>query len=230
MKKVISAFKEHKVFREHRHWDAIKIHFERDIVTQPHYADTIEIIVSHGASGVIHIGGSRYEISKEGAYFIAPGAVHAMQYDKSDGFVTVLKIEHLTLTKYLNIEKIIADLGHSFYSLAHYIEPSDALFNLERTFYESKSLDAVLIAILSFFRDHRKLDCPKSQQASISSKELCKIIEWTENNYLNSPTLEKAASVLGYTKNYFCKKFKFYGAGDVILRVLLSACEPRGQE
>ena len=78
MKKVITAFKEHKEFKPERHWDANVLRISKDTITPPHYADTIEIVVNHNVKGTIHVGGKKIAAENSCFYFIPPGAVHEM--------------------------------------------------------------------------------------------------------------------------------------------------------
>lgn len=209
MKKVITAFKEHKEFKPERHWDANVLRISKDTITPPHYADTIEIVVNHNVKGTIHVGGRMIAAENSCFYFIPPGAVHAMEYKQSDGYVTVLKINHLPLKKYLDIEAILAAEGCSLDVLPYFVADSRVLEDLEDVFWRTDSLWEVLTAILGFFRRMAAIAVEKQGNADMQENDdLRRLVEWTENNFMHAPTLEEAASILGYSRNYFCKKFK----------------------
>ncbi|MBQ8551280.1 MAG: helix-turn-helix transcriptional regulator [Clostridia bacterium] len=209
MKRVITAFKEHKEFKRKKHWDANILRFQTEIVTPPHYADTVEIIVNHGAVGDIHIGGKHCKVTDHLAYYIPPNAVHSIEYQKSDGYVSVLKINHLTLKQYLDLESVLEGCGHSFESLPYYIDDPDVVGSIERTYFESESIFTVLTSTLGFFKWLTELGESQPETfAAHRSDDIRRIIEWSEQNFTDSPTLEEAAAVFGYNKNYFCQKFK----------------------
>lgn len=209
MKRIITVFKEHKEFKKEKHWDANILRFPTNTSTPPHYADTVEIIINHGACGDIHIAGTHCKSSEHLAYFIPPNAVHSMEYQKCDGYVSVLKINHLTLKKHLDLESVLATCGHSFDSLPYYIDDAEVINAIEDAFFKSESLFGVLISMLIFFRRLCELGNPEQNTSvAVENDKLRRLIEWTEQNFMNSPTLDDAASILGYNKNYFCQKFK----------------------
>ena len=209
MRHVITAFKEHKEFKRERHWDANILRFQKDVITPPHYADTIEIIVNHGAEGDIYIDGKHCKLSQHQAYFIPPNASHSMQYQKNEGYISILKINHLTLKKHLNLETVLESAECSFDMLPQYIDDSEAVKLMEESFFKSESLFDVSISILQFFHRLCESCAHESSNAVLNKKDnLRRLIEWTEQNYMNNPTLEEAAAIFGYSKNYFCQKFR----------------------
>lgn len=209
MKRVITAFKEYKEFKPEKHWDANVLRFEKAKVTPPHYADTVEIIINHGAAGDIHIDGNHCRLTDHLAYYIPPNAVHSVEYQKNDGYVSILKINHLALKQYLDLGSVLEGSGYSFGSLPFYVDSSDAFERMERAYFESESIFTVLTATLDFFGYLSELG--ESKQESFTARrsdDIRRIIEWSEQNFTRGPTLEEAAAVFGYNKNYFCQKFK----------------------
>lgn len=209
MKRILTAFKEYKEFHDNRHWDANILRFPRDIVTPPHYADTVEILVNHSAVGDIHIGGRQYKLTPNTGYFISPNTVHSVFYPKNDGYIMGLKINHVTLKKYLDLEAVLASESKSFDTLPPVIQDFEAVCRLEYTLDNSDSLCEVCREILDFFG----MMIHNSSENIIETNErargdIRKIIEWSENNFMKRPTVSDAAAVLGYNKNYFCKLFK----------------------
>ena len=90
MKNIITAFKEHKIFKHNRPWDINTMTFSADITTPPHYADTIEVLLCCNAKGDIYIGGNKFELCGTQIFYIPPRVVHSVFYKKCDGFVKVL--------------------------------------------------------------------------------------------------------------------------------------------
>ncbi len=209
MKSVITAFKEHKEFKLGRYWDSNELYFKGDTSTQPHYADTVEIIVDHGVVGDIHIGGARYVFHGHGAYFIPPNTVHSMQYKKSDGYVTVMKIAVEPLKAFLDIETVLKTYGYVMDELPHIIPESANVEALANLFKNSVSLCEILAGILEFFGELVKAEQPHMPGITLRQNEdLRRLIEWAEQHYTDKPSLTDAAEVMGYNKNYFCRLFK----------------------
>lgn len=60
----MTAFKEHKIFKQNRPWDVNKMIFPTKITAPPHYADTIEVLLCCDLVGDIYIGGNKFELCR----------------------------------------------------------------------------------------------------------------------------------------------------------------------
>jgi len=209
MNRVITAFKEHKEFSNGKFWDANRLYLNKNISSPPHYADTVEIIVDHGAVGNIHIGGAHYEFSGSGAYFIAPDTVHSMMYKKCDGYVTILKLAVTPLKEFLDISAMIKSNGYGMDDLPHIVPEAANATELEQLFAGSESPFNVLAATLTFFGELSKTASMYLPKMSVQqSADLRRLIKWAEQHCTNKPSLAEAAKIMGYSKNYFCRLFK----------------------
>ena len=211
MNRIVTAFKEHKEFKNEKHWDANDMTFKKDCQTPPHYADTVEIIINKGTVGDIYIGGTRFELAGQQAFFIPPDTVHSMHYKMCDGVVTVLKINVDTIKPYINIDKLLSAHGIGISELSYRITEVDCAENLSYAFRNESSILNVSTEILSFFSTlaaQSGSDGKTVERHASDSEELRSVISWTEQNYTKKISLSHAAGFLGYNKNYFCKKFK----------------------
>lgn len=209
MKRIVTMFKEYKEFRKDKHWDANVMYFPTDSVVPPHYADTVEILVNHGATGTIRIGGQVCDLGAHCAYFIAPDTVHAVDYHKNEGSISILKIDHRPLKRFLDLEAVLDAEKIEFGALPCYLDEPAVAESLERVLFTSDSLFAVLESILAFFL-HIRTACNAggAYRTVRDNGKLRTLIEWSEQHFSSHISLDEAASILGYNKNYFCQKFK----------------------
>lgn len=211
MKKVITAFKEHKTFQHLRPWDANTLFFPSDLTTPPHYADTIEVLLCCNVLGEIYIGGQKTDLSGKQVFYIPPGAVHAVYYKKSEGYVHVLKINVEQLDPFFQIEQILKLEGKDFFSLPTIIPASDAIESISNIFFHSQHLFEVIGAIAQLFDLLLYYSSQASEyilESAVSNENLRQVILWTEKHFSEKIALEQVAAIMGYEKHYFCNKFK----------------------
>lgn len=210
MKKVITAFKEHKEFKEKRPWDATIMTFPSDEIVPPHYAETIEVLLCCEICGDIHIGGKHFVMGGKQAFFIPPNTVHSVNYKKNDGRVVVLKINPEQFKPAIDLEAVLAYTGHSFNDMPLYLEEYDKINIIAKIFanslYPTEVIGSImdLIGILLEYTNTEK----NVLQESAYNDELRKIIIWTEKHFFEKISLEDVAAFTGYDKHYFCNKFK----------------------
>lgn len=211
MKNVITAFKEHKIFKQNRPWDVNTMTFPSDITVPPHYADTVEVLLCCGAFGDIYIGGNKFKLGGKQVFYIPPRIVHSFFYKKSRGYVKVLKINVEQLKPMLNLEEILIRENRSFLSLPICPPYSDKIAGIAETFKNSDRIGEICECILSLINMPARYSCapyPKTAANDIQSHNLRKVILWTEQHYSSKISLEDAAKLIGYEKHYFCNKFK----------------------
>ncbi len=211
MKDVITAFKEEKKFKYDRPWDVNPMFFPSDIITPPHYADTVEVLLCCGVSGEIFIGGEKTALGGKQVFYIAPRVVHSVFYKKNDGYVKILKINVEKLCPMLDIGKFLEREGKTFLSLPHQLPCFDEVNAVADVFSGQAGIFEVCRSILSLFELLSLHSAPsgfESVKNDLSGHNLRKIILWTENNYLNRISLDCVSAIAGYEKHYFCNKFK----------------------
>ena len=211
MNNVITAFKEHKTFKQNRPWDVNTLTFSADLITPPHYADTIEILLCCDVTGNIYIGGQKSALGNKQVFYIPPRAVHSVFYKKNDGYVKVLKINIEQLKTMLNIEEFLKYKGKNFFDLPTHIPCFEEVSDIADTFHSSDDIFEIcrcilrLFDLLVYYCDTSDFDVIKNDT---SNHNLRKIVLWTENNYLQKISIDEVAEIVGYEKHYFCSKFK----------------------
>lgn len=211
MNNVITAFKEHKIFKQNRHWDINTLLFPSDLTTPPHYADTIEVLLCCDVIGDIYINGEKFTLGGKQVFYIPPRVVHSVFYKKSNGYVKVLKINVEHLKSMLNIDELLKYERKDFYCLPASPPCFNELCGIADVFQYSENILEVcqsilqLFYLLAYYAGKSNIITSKN---GLNSHNLRKIILWTENNYLRKISLDEAANVVGYEKHYFCNKFK----------------------
>lgn len=210
MRNILTAFKEHKEFNKDKPWSATVFSFETEIITPPHYAETIEILAYDGVAGDAHIGGQHFTISGRRAYFVAPNVVHAMYYKPCDGHSVTMKINVNQLKPIFDIEAFLSYHNLSYADLPIYLPDFDEVKSVADTFINETNLSSVLIAIIKFFKLLIAHASASDEQIHLSphNDSLRSIVEWTEKNFMEKISLETVSQQMGYNKNYFCRKFK----------------------
>lgn len=211
MKNVITAFKEHKTFKQNRVWDVNTLTFASDTITPPHYADTIEVLLCCDVMGDIYIGGRKYALGGKQVFYIPPKMVHSVFYQKNNGFVKVLKINIVQLKSVLDIEAMLRLENKNLFCLPTYIPCFSEVRKISDTFQHSTQIIEICAQILNLF----ELLMHHSESANLNglrndpnNDNLRKIILWTESHYLRKIPLAEVARLAGYEKHYFCNKFK----------------------
>lgn len=222
MKKVITAFKEYKEFQENRPWDVNSMQFNSDIITPPHYAETIEILLCCNIKGTAYIGGNKFELNGKQVFFIAPNIIHSMQYQKNSGTLLVVKLHPGNLMPFVNLSNILAAGNMDFSSISCYLTAYDELMPLTEQLSNSSLLTvSSLHTILCIFDILLRYSSEEKQQLHMPliDDALCEIISWTEQHFTEKISLDEIAQRTGYNKNYFCSKFK-HATGETYLQYL----------
>lgn len=223
MKKVMTAFKEYKEFQKKRPWDVNTMYFPSSIITPPHYAETIEMLLCCNIKGTAYIGGNQYELEGKQAFFIAPNVIHSMQYLQSDGHVTVIKFHPDGLLPLINLQNILAEADMDFGTLSCYLpEYNRLLAPVEQLRTSNSGTVDTIYAILSIFQILQQYSTTSETiQPHIPTYDdsLREIISWTEQHFTEKISLEEIAAKVGYNKHYFCNKFKA-ATGETYLQYL----------
>ena len=174
------------------------------VLTPPHFANTIEILLTKGIEGNILINENRENFQEKSAFYIPPGTIHSMKYLKGGDFIVCFQINIEKLKEYIDLENILLADGFIIESSYCCID-FDRLYDNIDTLKTCKSVRKEIVCILNIF------DCFRKQNEQIDSpvnSKMKAIILYVENNYQNKITLESISSELGYHKNYFSSLFK----------------------
>lgn len=213
MKNIFTAFKEHKDFQKNIPWTVIESRFEEDSSVALHYADTIEILLIDGAEGEVRIGGHRYGLSGKQVFFIPPETVHSMNYKKSGGRMKNIKLSLEGFSEFINIEAIFIAAGKKLADISFcppcYGEIEKYAGQLKKTEDICRALCAVIgiFSVLMKYCDGSG-DISKGEKTALENGELKEIIKWTNIHYPEKILIENVAEKMGYSKFYFCSKFR----------------------
>lgn len=215
MKPFFSAFLEHKDFLPSRPWSVVPMSFPLPVITPPHYADTVEILFCDNVKGTACINSQSYPVCGKKIFFIPPKAIHSICYEKSDGYVLVVKFHPAFLNRYLNMDTCLQEYGTSLAFLNREYADYDKLLPQVLTLKDTDSilegLDAI-IAILRHMVMHSakqpQISCPLPSGSDTMNLTINRIITWTEQHFNEKITLDDVAGEFKYNKTYFCGLFK----------------------
>ncbi len=92
--------------------------YEKDTMTRPHYAHTLEVIISFGVQGDYNIGGISVPLKEDGILFIPPDVIHSgILYLPKPAHLINLKFDLEQLRSLVDIEHIYARAGYSIRQL-----------------------------------------------------------------------------------------------------------------
>lgn len=211
MNKIATAFKEHKEFKKNKPWDANVMTFKTNVITPPHYAETIEILIYDNVEGDAHIGGQHFSINGRQVYFVAPNVVHAMYYKPNEGKDITLKINPAQLKPIFDIEEFLSHCGISYEDLPVFLPEFDFFCGIADTFMNQNDISEIIIAVIKLFKlliSYALQSKEVSKSVLPHNEDLRYIIKWTEENFKEKISLEDISKKMGYNKEYFCRKFK----------------------
>lgn len=206
-------------FRENLHFSSScpyrirKKDFQNDDIAPLHHADTLEIGLCCGISGELTIGNERFEINGNTVYVVPPGAVHSTAFSRGAGCIYVIHISPDMLRDLVDLEALFRQNQKSIYSIPNICDAHAPIYELV---LEMIRLDENPISrtrlLLEIFEILEQLTPHESSEDSdrfpTRDKNLCKIIQWTETHFAEPIRLEQAASIVGFTRNYFCSWFR----------------------
>lgn len=212
MNRIFTAFIEHKEFKRSRPWSVVRQVFDGAVISTPHYAETVEMLICNGISGSAYIGGRKYDMGGKKVLYIPPETVHSFEYEKSDGYLLVVKVHPTLVREFINIDAILSDSGGSLSELAHEHFFFEKAAECAKRLSEDSPLSDSLCAIIEIFTllkdGSAENECHTGR--ATESAVLNEIIKFTEANLSRHISLDEVSKRFGYTKNYFCDMFKRY--------------------
>lgn len=192
---------------------AIK-HFVCDDIVPLHYEDSIEILLCDNLIGEITIDNQSFKLGGRQVFVIPPYTVHANNIKTSDGTMYVVKISFDMLNPILNLPALFKYHGKQMSQLSYYIQEFNSLYAIVAEIIRNN--DNLLLCIgkivelFNILLKYANVDSNDvySTENILQASELRKLINWTQHNFQNKITLEDVANYMGYSKYYFCNKFK----------------------
>lgn len=209
MNEIFTALIEHKEFKKSRPWTVVRQRYDSAVISTPHYAETIEILVCNDIVGSAYIDGEKYDMGGKKVFYIAPMTVHSFEYKRSEGTVAVIKIHIDMLRDFLDLPALFEQYGASVGTPSVMQDNFDE-FSLCADKMEKGDTVESLIGILTIARLLALGEKKKSASPLVAShsESINEIIRWTEENHTRKISLDEVSGRFGYTKNYFCDMFK----------------------
>ena len=179
---------------------------EIDEYLVPHYATSLEIILTEGVDGYVVIGTNRFDITRDrgGVFVIPPNVVHYTMFRAGSGRIHVFK---------LSMELIAEVPG---FLPERYEEFTEILFRrISYDWQDPWQMFDGLIALFRLIEDciaKRKSNEKKTEQLD---ERIRLVMQWTKDHVQERITVEDAAAQLHYSRYYFCRFFREHvGAQD----------------
>ncbi|NQT58686.1 MAG: AraC family transcriptional regulator [Bacteroidetes bacterium] len=185
-------------------------HFAHDEEVLLHYHNTLEINFSCNMSGKVTVGSTTLDLSSNEIIVLSPDCLHSYQIRKSSGYMIILHISLSELENYFRLDNLFSVLHlnprqlpltapgyEKLTSLLHEIEMQ------EQPIYSLPTILKVFEILGSSVDGDGGANIQNLQDDSIKH-----IVDYTEDNYSESFTLDEVSSRFGYTRSYFCRFFK----------------------
>ena len=187
--------------------------FQNDDIAPLHYADTLEIGLCCDIRGEVVIGNERLVIDGETVYAVPPGAVHATTFSRGTGCIYVLQVSPEALREIVNIETLFRQCGKSVYAIPHICEGFEDIHTLVQEMIRLDDRPLGRIRKLLEIFDLLERQTPpeeglKTEPLPAPNAQLYQILHWTQTHFAETIQLEQAASVVGFSRNYFCTWFR----------------------
>jgi len=184
-----------------------------DDIVPLHYAKTIEILFCDHLKGQISINREQYELGGQQLFIIPPYTVHSANMLICSGTLYELKISLEELDHYVNLSRILESSGCRIdqfaYTCPAYTEAFQFLFRMIQSDgcqFPCFSNLLSLFHLLSQHRDTHRISAEVNTESA--SAFLQELISWTQEHFSEKVTIEEAAKKTGYSKYYFCSRFK----------------------
>ena len=189
---------------------------ETDEYLIPHYATSLEIVLTEGVEGYAVIGTNRFDLTRDcnGVFVIPPNVVHYTAFRAGAGKIHVFKLSMELIADYMNVGSLFAVQGHAMEDVPgflpeRYAEFAEVLFS--RISYDWQDPWGMFDGLIALFRlmgdciAKRKSNEKKTEQLD---ERIRLIMQWTKDHVQEHITVEEAAAQLHYSRYYFCRFFR----------------------
>ena len=179
----------------------------------PHYAPTVELVLTKGVKGIVSVGAKRFVTNGEdAAFFIPPQTVHYTEFEQGNGSIHVFKLSTELLKDYMDLDKLLETRGMTLHGISIDQRTAfDALYGavFHQITYEKADF-STLRGIITLFE--HLCNTAQSQNTELpidpAGEKVRAIITWTKAHLFERITVEEAAAQLHYSKYHFCRIFK----------------------
>ena len=187
--------------------------FPEDNLVPLHYEECFEILLCDGLDGVLTIEEKVYPLKGQQAFVVAPNAFHSSHIHVCGGKEYVLKVPLDLLSSLVNLPALCERSGLKLFEICPVCPDFDELMAAVNEMMEND--DNALLSVASLLRIFSVLlrytqpkIAPDRYADSLNRSSLREIIRWTEENFAHPIQLSAVAERLGYSKYYFCSRFK----------------------
>ena len=207
---VSTFFEGEEVFSPISPFRILKKEYPRDETIRLHYSESIEILICQQASGFILIEGQSFDCSSHEVIVIPPGILHTSHIKKGPGIVTVFQLSLAALQSVLNVNAAFNQEGIDIRELSFVHPEYDRLkvFINELEAETDKNPFNRLGILCQIFEIILKHSHETQAGSSKFTDTIRPLIQWTEQNLSERVLLEDAATILGLSRNYFCRYFR----------------------
>ncbi len=189
----------------------IKKFLTEDIVPL-HYAATIEMLLCDQLCGEIVIDGQRHLLSGQQLFVIPPYTLHSNSIAPGNGTMYVFKVSFEEMDRYLNITNCLALRGIALSQLRHdcpeYGQVMDIVQQLIAHDGDLMHCVSLFLPLFDLLSRHTAPEKRPSTGGGFKSTSLQELVRWTHENYSRKISIEEVAALTGYSKFYFCSRFK----------------------
>lgn len=184
-----------------------------DELALPHYASTIEIVLTRGVRGLYSVGAQQFLIDGEDSvFFVAPQRVHYSHFTRQGGRIHVFKISPELLGDYLELEKLLSTRKLTLHDIpAKQSKSFQPIYDiiLNKISYVGDGF-AMIRGVVELFRILCDSVSHTDEQGENrpTNEKIRRIIQWTKEHVGERITVEDAAAFLHYSKYHFCRIFK----------------------
>ena len=187
--------------------------FDAENIVPLHYAKTMEVLVCDNLKGQVIIDNKHYCLGGQQVFVIPPYTVHANTIEICDGTQYVFKVNFSALEQYVNIPRILADSGRPLEQLSYVCPEYETVKGLiDELIRNDGDLSACLPVVLELFSVFSRHLSPgrnaERDNSRLNADSLQELINWTQQNYMKKVSLDEVARRMGYSKFYFCSRFK----------------------
>lgn len=207
-----NGFEEKFVFSAQAPYSITVKKFLTEDIVPLHYAATIEILLCDGLCGEIVIDGKRHTFSGRQLFVIPPYTLHSNAILPGEGTMYVFKVSFDEMDRYLNVSNYLSLRNITLSQLRHDCPEYDGVARIiQELIAHDGDLMYCLTMIIPLFHilSRHLVPVPRlSANGGFKNTSLQEVVRWTHDNYAHKISIEEVAALTGYSKFYFCSRFK----------------------
>lgn len=207
-----NGFEEKFFFSEQSPYAITVKNFLTEDVVPLHYAATIEILLCDQLCGEIVVEDKHYPLSGKQLFVIPPYTLHSNSVTPGEGTMYVFKVCFEQMDRYINISNFLAlrqvTLSQLRYDCPEFDRVMDIVSQLIRYDGDLMRCLSLFIPLFHILSEHTVPEKRPAVDGGFKSASLQEVVRWTHENYARKIAIEEVAGLTGYSKFYFCSRFK----------------------